>query len=154
VVASEINPGFPYTGTWYDFFSGDSIIAGTSDNIALAPGEFHIYSSKRFESPEEDPVTSLEEIFEKLPQGFLLNQNYPNPFNPITAIKYSIANASDVKLTIFDIQGRRVRTLVNKHQSAGSYSVDFSGIDLSSGTYFYSFKAGSFYQTRKMLLIK
>ncbi len=106
------------------------------------------------DSPEEDPVTALEEITLNKPHEFEISQNYPNPFNPVTAIKYSLAIASDVEITIYNIQGRRVKTLVNQYQAQGNYTVDFSGTNLSSGTYFYSFKAGSFVQTRKMLLIK
>jgi len=155
VVASEIDPSFQHGGIWYDFFTGDSIdVSDTSAKIALAPGEFHIYSDVKFDSPDEDPVTALEEVLQKSPYDFELAQNYPNPFNPVTAIKYSLAATSNVEITIFNIQGRRVKTLVNKRQDIGSYTVSFSGENLSSGAYFYTFKAGSFMQTRKMLLIK
>ncbi len=155
VIASEIDPSFHHGGIWYDFFTGDSIdVNDTSEKIALAPGEFHIYSDVKLETPAEDPVTALEEIIQKQPQKFELNQNYPNPFNPVTAIKYSLAFSSDVEITIYDIQGRRVKTLVNTFQNQGDYTLNFSGENFSSGAYFYTFKAGSFIQTRKMLLIK
>ncbi|KAA3613575.1 MAG: T9SS C-terminal target domain-containing protein [Calditrichaeota bacterium] len=155
VVTKELNPDFHNTGTWYDFFTGDSIeVANATEPIALAPGEFHIYTDVKLETPDEDPVTFIKEVHQNNPQKFELGQNYPNPFNPLTAINYNLANASDVEITIFDIQGRRVKTLIDKNQNAGNYTVKFNATDLSSGTYFYTFRAGSFVQTRKMLLIK
>jgi 1,4-alpha-glucan branching enzyme len=155
VVASEINPSFHNTGMWYDYFSGDSLdVVNATDPIALAPGEFHIYTDIKLDSPDDDPVTALEEVGLNLPRKFELGQNYPNPFNPVTAIRYSLASASYVQIIIFDIQGRRVKTLVNKKQNPGNYMVNFSGVNLSSGTYFYTFQAGSFVKTRKMVLIK
>ena len=92
--------------------------------------------------------------------SFKLFQNYPNPFNPTTTIKYSIpavgANNADplVMLKIYDLLGREIRTLVNKRQKAGNYSVQFNAGNLPSGIYFYRLQAGSFVQTKKMILLK
>ncbi len=96
---------------------------------------------------------------EIIPEKFELSQNYPNPFNPSTIIKYSIPNvasnfSSSITLKVFDILGREVATLVNKKQKPGNYEVNFDASELTSGIYFYSIKAGNFYQTKKMLLIK
>ncbi|MDA3860626.1 MAG: glycosyl hydrolase family 18 protein [Melioribacteraceae bacterium] len=98
------------------------------------------------------------------PNEFALYQNYPNPFNPSTVIKYSIpSNANNemsiVKLSVFDILGREVATLVNKEQSAGNYEVKFDASGITSGMYFYklhflSSSTSSFLQTKKMLLLK
>ena len=93
------------------------------------------------------------------PKEFVLHQNYPNPFNPATIIQYSIADvgvgfSQRVKLTIFDILGREVATLVNEEQDPGNYEIEFNGSNLTSGVYYYTLKAGTYYNTKKMLLIK
>ncbi len=95
------------------------------------------------------------------PHRFELSQNYPNPFNPSTKIKYSIPNSPlpfgkglGVRLEVYDILGREVATLVNEKQRPGNYEVTFDGAKLSSGIYFYKLQAGSFVQTKKMILLK
>ncbi len=85
---------------------------------------------------------------------FELQQNYPNPFNPTTTIKYNLPKSSLVKLVIFDMLGREVKTLVSEEQTVGSYSVEFNAHNLSSGMYFYQLQANDFIQTKKLLLIK
>ena len=85
---------------------------------------------------------------------FALDQNYPNPFNPSTKINYSIKEKSNVELKIFDLLGSEIATLVNEEKSPGNYEVSFDASFLSSGVYLYTIKAGSFVQTRKMLLMK
>ncbi|MFA5404675.1 MAG: YCF48-related protein [Ignavibacteria bacterium] len=89
-----------------------------------------------------------------IPDKFYLSQNYPNPFNPVTKIKYGLPKQSYVTLKIYDLLGRELKTLVNEQTQAGEYIVDFDGSDLSSGTYFYKLEAGSYTETRKLLLIK
>ncbi|MBK7631711.1 MAG: T9SS type A sorting domain-containing protein [Ignavibacteriales bacterium] len=86
--------------------------------------------------------------------NYSLSQNYPNPFNPTTKISYSIATAGIVSLKIYDILGREVSTLVNEEKSAGRYEVNFNASQLASGVYFYQIKAGSFTQTKKLMLLK
>jgi choice-of-anchor B domain-containing protein len=85
---------------------------------------------------------------------FALEQNYPNPFNPSTEIRYQIAAASDVRLEVFDMLGRKVSTLVNERKPAGVYNATFNAANLSSGTYFYRLSAEGFVETRRMLLVK
>jgi hypothetical protein len=86
--------------------------------------------------------------------SYQLAQNYPNPFNPSTEIRYQVAGVSDVRLDVFDMLGRKVSTLVNERQAAGSYQVNFNAAGLSSGVYFYKLQAGTFVETRKMMLVK
>ena len=93
---------------------------------------------------EEQPVIS----------NYSLSQNYPNPFNPVTTIKYSIKDAGFVKLQIYDILGREIKTLVNEEKPVGEYEVKFNGSNLASGVYFYKLTAGPFTQIRKMQLLK
>ncbi|HEY9187557.1 MAG TPA: T9SS type A sorting domain-containing protein [Ignavibacteria bacterium] len=80
--------------------------------------------------------------------------NYPNPFNPTTVIKYSLPKSTKVKIIIYDIMGREVKTLVDEYKLAGSYSVFFDGTNLSSGTYYYKFVTSDYIKINKMLLIK
>ncbi|MFZ0454363.1 MAG: alpha/beta fold hydrolase [Ignavibacteriaceae bacterium] len=90
----------------------------------------------------------------EIPKFYLLEQNYPNPFNPTTVLKYEIPKSSNVKLTIYNELGQLVKTLVNEEKSPGTYSVNFNAGSLSSGIYFYTIKAGDFYETKKMILLK
>lgn len=86
---------------------------------------------------------------------FRLEQNYPNPFNPVTKIKYSIAERSFIKLTVYDILGRKVTTLVNEEKPRGNFEAIFDGSGLPSGIYIYELKAGGSYrETKKMNLVK
>ncbi|MFH0733618.1 MAG: T9SS type A sorting domain-containing protein [bacterium] len=85
---------------------------------------------------------------------YYLNQNYPNPFNPSTTISYSIPSSSKVVVSIYDILGKLVTTLVDQNQEAGNYSINFSADNLSNGIYFYKIQAGSFNDVKKMMLIK
>jgi hypothetical protein len=87
-------------------------------------------------------------------QHFILHQNYPNPFNPITTIRYSLSNASQVSLIIYNTIGQEVATLVNERQSVGNYGVNFDAGHLSSGVYFYKIIAGSFIKSRKMIVMR
>jgi photosystem II stability/assembly factor-like uncharacterized protein len=86
--------------------------------------------------------------------SFQLGQNYPNPYNPSTAIEYDIGEVSEVRLSVYDILGRKVSELVNSRQAAGRYRLNFNGSQLSSGVYFYRIEAGSYRETKKMVLIK
>jgi photosystem II stability/assembly factor-like uncharacterized protein len=86
--------------------------------------------------------------------NLILEQNYPNPFNPTTVIEYSLLMRSKVTLYVFDILGRKVATLVNRNQTAGTRSVTFDANNLASGVYFYQLRAGSFTATKKLLLLK
>jgi hypothetical protein len=85
---------------------------------------------------------------------FNLEQNYPNPFNPSTSINYTLAEAGDVSLRVFDVLGREVATLVNSTQNAGSYDITFDASDLASGLYIYTLKTGNFVSSKKMMLLK
>ena len=96
----------------------------------------------------------VEEKSSTVPSNFALEQNFPNPFNPATNIRYSISSTSRVSLKVFDVLGRQVQTLVNATQVPGEYSVTFNAQNLSSGVYFYQLSAGSFNQTKKLMLLK
>ncbi|PJC59367.1 MAG: hypothetical protein CO025_06430 [Ignavibacteria bacterium CG_4_9_14_0_2_um_filter_37_13] len=88
------------------------------------------------------------------PKSFELSQNYPNPFNPSTKIKFAVPAVSYVSLIVFNSLGQEVQTLVREEKSEGIYEVSFNASNLPSGTYFYRLQAGSFVETKKMILMK
>ncbi|MCX6157648.1 MAG: T9SS type A sorting domain-containing protein [Ignavibacteriae bacterium] len=88
------------------------------------------------------------------PVSFSLSQNYPNPFNPVTKIAYALPKSGLVTLRVYDILGKEVATLVNEMKNAGSYSVDFSPSNFTSGVYFYKLETNGFSDIKKMMLIK
>ncbi len=87
-------------------------------------------------------------------KDYSLSQNYPNPFNPATIISYQIPKEGQVSLKVYDILGNEVATLVNEIKPAGEYQVEFKAGTLASGIYFYSLQAGSFMETKQMMLVK
>ncbi len=166
VIQGSINPNFSKTGYWYDYFTSDSInVSNTTAPITLAPGEFHIYTTVRLPKPDLGIITDVEKNDHSIIDDYKLFQNYPNPFNPVTTISYRISAFSKVTLTVFDVLGRKIATLVNEEKPAGNYSVTFDASnlpagrqELSSGVYFYRLsaagRAGNFSETKKLILMK
>ncbi len=102
-------------------------------------------------------VAEDEEIL--LPASFVLHQNYPNPFNPSTRIDYYLSQPTEVKITIYNLLGQKVKTLIGQYQTEGSKTVfwdgkDDAGIDVASGVYFYKVVAGAHKTVKKMILLK
>jgi hypothetical protein len=93
-------------------------------------------------------------ISTEVPNKYNLMQNYPNPFNPITNVKFSIINSGNVKLVVYDIQGREVQTLLNERLQPGTYEVPFDGSNLTSGVYFYQLISDNYIETKRMVMIK
>ena len=88
------------------------------------------------------------------PGIFRLHQNYPNPFNPVTRISFELPHKSHVRLSVFDLEGRKIQTLVNETENAGTHSVQWNAANLPTGVYFYHLQAGHFSATKKLLLLK
>ncbi len=106
-------------------------------------------------------LTFITQNGELYPDRYILSQNYPNPFNPVTNIKFDIPIAGFVKITIFDLLGREVITLVNEQMQPGSYNVDWDASNYPSGVYFYKIEVrqarsstGDFFESKKMVLMK
>jgi hypothetical protein len=104
-------------------------------------------------------TVSLAAGVETLPTDFTLQQNYPNPFNPETRIEFSLPNAGEISLVVYDVLGRSVRTLASGSYPAGNHAVrwdsrDNSGQTVASGVYFYRLESSGKATTRKMMLVK
>ena len=100
------------------------------------------------------PLSGVITPVSNIPDKYSLSQNNPNPFNPTTNINYSIPKSGLVTLRIFDLLGREIATLVNEEKASGSYTEEFDGSNLPSGTYFYRMESGTFIETKKMMLMK
>jgi len=112
------------------------------------------YRLKQLDFDGRSEYSNSIEVDLNIPLEFALAQNYPNPFNPATTINYSLANTSKVELIVYDVLGKKVASLVNEMQEAGTYQVVFDASKYSSGVYFYELNAGTFSAKKKMLMIK
>jgi len=104
-------------------------------------------------------TVKIDEDNNGIPSTYSLNQNYPNPFNPTTNIQYGIAKEGLVTLTIYNIMGQEVKTLVNNHQNGGTYKVAWNGLDnhnrmVSNGVYIYRIISDNFVKSKKMVFLK
>jgi len=101
-----------------------------------------------------DITVDVEDFHAEVPADFTLHQNYPNPFNPSTKIKFVIPKSSFITLIVYDVLGKESAILVNEETPAGNHEVEFNATNLPSGIYFYRLQAGSFVETKKMVLMK
>lgn len=111
-------------------------------------------SSGVWKRPLSEVLTEVENKTNIIPTGFILKQNYPNPFNPTTTISFTLPSKSFVSLKIFDVMGREVSILIDEELSAGKQTRQWNAVDVASGMYFYQLKAGSFTETKKLLLLR
>jgi hypothetical protein len=99
-------------------------------------------------------VSDVKEFQNAFPSDYSLEQNYPNPFNPTTNIRFSLSEANQVVLKVYDMLGQEVATLVNQFMNAGKFEIAFDASNLPTGIYAYSLTAGNFNSVKKMTLIK
>jgi len=135
----EFNSGLPYLGTFALAIVDTTIFAGIWGHSAWKTSNI---------------VTDVPDPGNIIPTDYVLSQNFPNPFNPTTKIEYKIPELSFVILKIYDVLGKEVGTLVNEEKSIGKYNVEFNATNLPSGIYFYRLQAGSFVETKKMVLLR
>lgn len=130
------------------------------DNWYVAPFRGKIDNIKVYNYPAAGLVTDVDrDKMDEVPWTFDLSQNYPNPFNPSTVIRYTVPKFQNVSLVVYDLLGRKVKTLVNEERHAGQHRVTWDGtndhgIGVASGVYFYQLKAGDLVKTQKMLLVR
>jgi uncharacterized delta-60 repeat protein len=146
-----------YNGIGNEFDSGNALTVDNQGNVYVTGGSDNLGNTD-FVTIKYSSTIGIHPVSSEIPHIFSLEQNYPNPFNPSTKIQFSIPNtATDlraVKLEVFDISGKLIKTLVNDNLTAGVYEINFHAADLSSGTYFYQLTTNNFTETKKMVLIK
>ena len=132
-------------------------------DIAQEAGDRYAWSSYRGNNHRDGyfdvTLASITPDENVLPTEYSLGNNYPNPFNPITRFTYSLPEDVRVRITVYDIQGRAVKTLVDSEQSAGYKSIQWNatndaGAPVSAGLYFYRIQSSNFSQTKKMIFLK
>jgi len=99
-------------------------------------------------------IATVSQVDPSPPAGIVLNQNYPNPFNPTTTIRYALPARTHVTLIVFNTLGQKVATLVDAAEDPGEHSVRFDGSGLASGVYFYRLRAGAYFQSKSLLLVR
>ncbi|HJY64887.1 MAG TPA: T9SS type A sorting domain-containing protein [Ignavibacteria bacterium] len=133
------------------------------DNIGLTSGNGNLYPVWMSDYTGKFQIWSaiinyttigINKIGSDVPKSYTLNQNYPNPFNPETIIKFEVPKSDYLKIVVYDISGKEIRTLVDQQINAGIYEVKFDGSNLASGMYFYKLISESYSETRKMVLVK
>ena len=149
----------------FDFSSRIGVYPVVKDQIVIFP-DFDLTGRTQdnicyFDNISFSPSNSVgvDNRSETLPQGFALEQNFPNPFNPFTTLRYDLPENAMVNITIYDMMGRQVKTLINDQQTVGYRSTQWkatndAGSPVSAGIYLYMIQAGDFRQTKKMVLLK
>ncbi len=182
------NPGiYPTTDGWHKmkvevrtindttvsfscYFDGHLLVGSPVSyhkSTAVTAGRFGLYSfqmdadgiASYFDNVYVTQLATSVEDKEIVPTEYSLLQNYPNPFNPETQISYKLSAGGFTSLSVYDLLGREIKTLVSKEQSAGSYTISWNGKNefgnsVPSGVYMYTLKTGSFCESRKMILMK
>ncbi|HYQ87205.1 MAG TPA: T9SS type A sorting domain-containing protein, partial [Bacteroidota bacterium] len=138
---TTVTNGLPNTGVWSLAVSGTNLLAGTNGGGV-------------YRRPLSEMITAVRTLSDDLPMEFGLQQNYPNPFNPSTTFSFSLPFRSFVSLKVFDVLGREVSTLLSKELSAGWHSRRWEAPGFSSGVYLYRLQAGTFVETRKLILLR
>lgn len=131
----------------------------SNGNLYVTGTSLGINTSYDFLTVKYSQVIGVHNVTTQVPEKFSLQQNYPNPFNPSTKIRFSIPKVAAsrdqfVQLKVYDILGHEITTIVNEQLKPGTYEVDFSGNNFSSGVYYYKLSAGGFTETKKMVMLK
>ena len=133
-----------------NLYNDESILIFNSPRIAnLFYQEFH----QRYKESSGHPL-GIMNVSSVVPGSFILHQNYPNPFNPTTKIKFEIYSNTNVKLSVFDILGKKITTLINGKLNTGVYETEFDASGLSSGIYFYRLETESYNAIKRMVYLK
>jgi photosystem II stability/assembly factor-like uncharacterized protein len=142
--------------TTRDIISISGVDANTASAITINDfnGDSQGADTTFFVAVSSEPFVGIDDYDDITPTEFYLEQNFPNPFNPSTTIQFSLPKSGDVTLKIYNLLGEEVKTLVDEYKEIGNHSIQFNANNLASGIYFYRIQAGSFVQTKKMILVK
>jgi hypothetical protein len=122
-------------------------------DISIGGSSMIYYMANSLNKDPEDSE-NIEQILNIVPSKYVLDQNYPNPFNPSTKIRFQLPEKNHVSLKIYDILGNLITTLVDQEMEAGYYDFDWNAGNLSSGIYLYTLQSGSYFSTKKLMLVK
>ena len=146
-----------WTGGEYDVSTEHGNVVFMAFNLSMMPDDVQQAVMGNFLAWSGSTVSNEEEP--NLPTQFALYENYPNPFNPVTTIRFDVPEVSDVNITVYNVLGKQVNSIDLNTMSPGQHHIKWRGIDnagkpVSSGVYFYTIKAGDFFATKKMMLLK
>jgi hypothetical protein len=118
----------------------------------LASGRRYYYRLKQIDIDKRFEYSTVVSAILGGTEGFRLEQNYPNPFRNETIVKFTLPQKANVKLSLFDMHGRLVKIIVNETKDKGTHAVNFNGVTLTSGLYYYKIQAGDFSAVKKMTI--
>ena len=147
-VEKSIKSRYGYSYKISSDISGDTTIYLS---IVISSEYYHFWSDSMAVNIIVDGLIGNEK---RMPTIYALDQNYPNPFNPITMINYQLPMTSNVELSIYNLLGQKVATLISEKQKAGNHQVEWNASGFASGIYYYRIKSGEFQDVKKMILIK
>jgi hypothetical protein len=136
----------------FRFIAGQSAAASFNLDLGVQPGTYFCDDIALVKL--ESGTGAVDDDERISPREFFLGQNYPNPFNPSTTIRYGLPSRAHVSLAVFNTLGQQVSVLQNGEQEAGYHEVKFDGANLPSGIYLYRLQAGSFTETKKVILVR
>lgn len=142
----EANAGIGRRYIYSLLVSGDNLFAATYSDISRLNSVWH--------RPFSEMITGVKDKEKQKPDNFVLEQNFPNPFNPTTTISFSLPSRSFVSLKVFDGLGREVAVLLSEELVAGNYNQQWNASGFSNGVYYYRLQAGTYFQTKKLVLLK
>ena len=152
--------GWDYWGGWYpDFAMFINVIPGDMDGDLDTDLFLSNYGEPLFVLYNPSNELNINESMQNIVTEYNIHQNYPNPFNPVTTLRYDLPENAMINITIYDMLGRQVKTLINQTQDAGYKSIIWNatnnyGKPVSAGIYLYQIHAGDNMQTKKMVLLK
>jgi hypothetical protein len=135
-----VSSGLATDDVWSLGVSGNNLFAGTDNGIYVRP--------------LNEMITSVRQVTNETPRQFMLAQNYPNPFNPSTTMQFSLPKATYVTLNIYNSLGQEVALLVSENLNAGTYTKEWNASGFASGIYYYRLQAGTFTETKKLILLR
>ncbi len=149
VILRTTNAGLQWTtqpsGTINDLYGVNFINANTGTAVGIGGAILKTTNGG---------ATIIQKINSTVPSSFKLLQNFPNPFNPVTTIRFNIANAGFVKLSVYNILGKEIETIVNESMSEGTYETKWDASSYPGGVYFYRLETDGYSETRKLVLLK